>query len=125
MKSVDKLLSHLPQRSPNTLEENLKKALTELLVLKLLSQREYYIGDLSAEIAKRSNKALNIVFPYAAIYRIRRAGYIAESDKQSAPDGRLRQYYKITERGLEYFKQLHSVYQQFITGANNILNAED
>ena len=30
-----------------TLEENLKKALTELLILHLLSTREYFIGELT------------------------------------------------------------------------------
>ena len=86
-------------RSPDTLEENLKKALTEPLVLFLLSQREYYIGELTSVIQEKSGGALNIVFPYAAIYRMSRNGHITESQKWIAPDGRLRQYYAITDQG--------------------------
>lgn len=35
------------RQSAVSLEENLKKAITELLILQLLSQREYYIGEIT------------------------------------------------------------------------------
>ena len=101
-------------RSPDTLEENLKKALTEPLVLFLLSQREYYIGELTAVIQEKSGGALNIVFPYAAIY---------ESQKRTAPDGRLRQYYTITEQGRAYLSGLLDTYRRFSRGVSDILSS--
>ncbi len=104
-----------------TLEENLKKALTELLVLFLLSRREYYIGELTNAISDRSSGALTVVFPYAAIYRMTRGGYITESDKRAAPDGRLRQYYKITEEGRTYLEGLLSTYHRFSRAVDDIL----
>ena len=42
------------QRSPVSLEDNLKKALTELLILYLLSQREHYIGELTDEMREKA-----------------------------------------------------------------------
>lgn len=110
-------------RSPDTLEENLKKALTETLVLFLLSQREYYIGELTAVIQEKSGGALNIVFPYAAIYRMSRGGYITESQKRIAPDGRLRQYYTITEQGRIYLSGLLDTYRRFSRGVSDILSS--
>ena len=110
-------------RSPDTLEENLKKALTEPLVLFLLSQREYYIGELTAVIQEKSGGALNIVFPYAAIYRMSRGGYITESQKRIAPDGRLRQYYTITEQGRAYLSGLLDTYRRFSRGVSDILSS--
>lgn len=110
-------------RSPDTLEENLKKALTETLVLFLLSQREYYIGELTAVIQEKSGGALNIVFPYAAIYRMSRGGYITESQKRIAPDGRLRQYYTITEQGRAYLSGLLDTYRRFSRGVSDILSS--
>ena len=107
---------------PTSLEDNLKKALTELLVLRLLSLREYYIGELTAVIKDRSDGALAIVFPYGAIYRMTRSGYITESKKRNAPDGRLRQYYTITQMGRDYLDQLMEVYTRFDRGVENILN---
>ena len=105
-----------------SLEDNLKKALTELLVLTLLSQKEHYIGELTAHIKEKSGGAMVIVFPYGAIYRMTRSGYIAESKKRNAPDGRLRQYYTITDQGRQYLEQLKKEYDRFNQGVSAILN---
>lgn len=110
---------------PSSLEDNLKKALTELLVLKLLSTREYYIGELTSEIKEKSGGALVIVFPYGAIYRMTRSGYIAEGKKRNAPDGRLRQYYTITEMGRAYLTQLMAEYARVAEGVDNVLHSPD
>jgi len=107
-----------------SLEDNLKKALTEMLVLKLLSQREYYIGELTAQIKQKSAGALVIVFPYGAIYRMTRCGYIAESKKRNAPDGRLRQFYVITDQGKAYLAQLLEEYQNFSQGVQKVLDSQ-
>ena len=112
------------ERSASLLEENLKKAVTEYLILSLLSEQERFIGEISYEIDGRSKGAVHIEFPYASIYRISRAGYIVESSKRSAPDGRRRQYYRITEQGRRYLSQLDRVYHRFIGGVSDILQKE-
>lgn len=104
------------------LEDNLKKALTELLILHLLSENEYYIGDLANTLHERSGEVLSIVFPYSAVYRLVQGGYIFESGKRIAPDGRRRQYYSITELGRNYEEQLIATYKRFLCGVENILN---
>lgn len=102
-------------------EENLKKALTEMLLLYLLSRREYYIGELTETLKIKSAGALSIVFPYSALYRLQQAEYIAESKKRNAPDGRRRQYYTITNTGREYLLQLLQTYDMFIGGVTAVL----
>lgn len=109
------------ERTAASLEENLKKALTELLILSLLSEQESYIGALTAELEARSGGTLSIVFPYGVIYRMSRAEYITESKKRTAPDGRLRQYYRITESGRQYLQQLLDTYRRFTAGVADIL----
>lgn len=111
-------------RTPVSLEENLKKALTEFLILALLAERERYIGELTPEIEARSGGAIHIEFPYSAIYRISRAGYITECKKRIAPDGRLRQYYCITEAGSAYLGELEQIYHRFISGVFRVLQKE-
>jgi PadR family transcriptional regulator PadR len=111
-------------KNPLSLEDNLKKALTELLVLHLLSQRDYYIGELTVTLKQKSHDALNIVFPYGAIYRLQQSAYIAESQKRTAPDGRRRQYYSITPAGSAYLAQLISLYRRFIRGVDDVLSPE-
>lgn len=111
-----------PEKSPGyALEENLKKALTELMVLFLLSQKDCYIGELTAAIKKRSRDVLTIVFPYGAVYRLEQAGYIREIEKRTAPDGRRRQYLGITDRGQAHLQVLLETYRRFSQGIDDVL----
>ena len=68
---------------------------------------------------------MSIAFPYAVIYRMTKAEYIVESQKRTAPDGRLRQYYRITAAGAEYLSQLLVVYRRFTAGISDILTEVD
>jgi PadR family transcriptional regulator PadR len=119
-------IMNFPEISKNSisLEDNLKKALTELLVLHLLSRREYYIGELTTTLKERSGGSLSIVFPYGAIYRLQQSRYIAESTKRTAPDGRRRQYYTITDTGMAYLEELCRIYTRFIRGVDQVLDSE-
>lgn len=93
-----------------------------MLVLYLLSEREYYIGELTAVIREKSHRILNIVFPYAAIYRLLDEGFIQEVKKRVAPDGRRRQYYQITDTGRDYLSQLLSTYRRFTQGVADVMS---
>lgn len=109
-----------PEKMPQ-LEENLKKALTELLLLFLLARKDCYIGELTDAIRECSRGALSIVFPYGAIYRLLQSGYILEKEKRNAPDGRRRQYYQITDNGKTYLNQLLDIYDRFTAGVADVL----
>jgi len=104
-----------------TFEENLKKATTEMLLLHLLSRKPCYIGELTEQLRSTSGEILQIVFPYAAIYRLLQAGHIAETQKLIAPDGRRRQYYAITQTGLGHLQHLLATYTKFSKGVANLL----
>ncbi len=111
------------KKLPNiSLEDNLKKALTELLLLHLLCHREYYIGDLISTIAAQSGERLKLVFPYSAVYRLQRSGLIEECEKRVAPDGRRRQYFQITKQGRKHYRQLREVYDHFTLGVAQVLD---
>ena len=115
-----------PKSRPTSgLEKNLKKALTELLILFLFGEGEHYIGELSPLLEARSHGTLSIVFPYAAIYRITAAGYLKESEKKTAPDGRLRQYYAITKAGRAHLQEMLATYHQFFQGIQDILTGKE
>lgn len=110
-----------PAKRTYGMEENLKKALTELLLLQLFSEEEHYIGELSDMLEERSHGALRIVFPYAAIYRMTEAGHLMEIKRRIAPDGRRRQYYAITDQGQAHLEKLLDTYLRCIRGVNDIL----
>ena len=47
--------------------------------------------------------------------------YIQELPKRTAPDGRRRQYFGITEAGRGYFQQIWTVYHTFASGVNQLV----
>ena len=103
------------------MEENLKKALSEMLVLALLHERDYYALEMAPAIAERSNGVISITFPYAILYRMIDQQYIQEMPKRIAPDGRRRQYFRITEMGRDYFQQIWTVYKTFTSGVDRLV----
>lgn len=120
-------MTNVPERSGSVqgLEENLKKAVSEMLVLFLLNEREMYIGEIPEELERRSNGKFHIVFPYSVIYRMVKFEYIDELKKRVAPDGRKRQYYGITKKGKEYLEQLTDTFGQFMQSIELILESKD
>lgn len=106
---------------PQGMEENLKKAVTEMLLLALLGREDMYAGQLMSALEEDSGGALSIVFPYAALYRLIDNKYICEAYKKIAPDGRRRQYYQITDAGRAYLGELQGVYRRVIGGVDRIL----
>ena len=85
-----------PEKS--ALIENLKKGITEMLVLNALDIRPMYIYELIQEVHVDVPEKCRIAYPDAAFYRLIEAKYITEAGKKNADD-RLRTYYKITEKG--------------------------
>lgn len=107
------------------MEDNLKKAVTEMVVLSLLNREDMYAGQITQAIEDRSGGGVNIVFPYSALYRLISAGYIWEAYKNTAPDGRRRQYYQITDEGREHLAELQEVYERFTGGVDVLLRGGD
>lgn len=107
------------------MEDNLKKAVTEMLVLTLLSQEDMYAAQITQALEGRSHAALSIQFPYSVLYRLISFGYIVEGYKKIAPDGRRRQYYQITPEGLAHKEKLVEFYQKFSGGVELVLREGD
>lgn len=106
------------------MEDNLKKSVTEMLVLLLLRERDMYAGEISSELRRRSGGRCGIVFPYSTLYRMLDYGYLSERlPKRVAPDGRRRQYYGITESGSAYLDSLLDCYQRFTGGVDALLQS--
>jgi len=106
-----------------TMEEYLKKAVTEMLVLYLLSREDHYIGEIAELIRKMSRDTLHMVFPYAAVYRMETNGYIQLSGKRIAPDGRSRQYYRITPAGKQQLEEQIKTFHHVYFGVEQVLSS--
>ena len=103
------------------MEDNLKRAVTEMLVLTLLSREDMHASQITQSIKQKSGNTLSLVSPYMLFYRLIESGYILEAYKKTAPDGRRRQYYQITEAGVKYLAELLTVYYRITNGVALLL----
>jgi PadR family transcriptional regulator PadR len=83
------------------IERELMRGAGPVAVLKLLQQREMYGYELIEALAKRSDGvlALGQSTLYPMLYNLEAKGWI-EGFTQTAPSGRVRKYYKLTDVGL-------------------------
>ena len=107
--------------SAQGLEENLKKAVAEMLVLSLLSREDMHAPQIIRSLEEESGRALTMTSPYMLLYRLIEKEYILEAYKKIAPDGRRRQYYQITEEGRGYLEALKAVYRRVSAGVDQLL----
>ena len=106
------------------MEDNLKRAVTEMLVLTLLNREDLSAVQIMQRIEEETGHAIGLVSPYMLFYRLIEDGCILEAYKKTAPDGRRRQYYQITEEGRRYLKDLIARYNDFIAGVTLLLKEE-
>lgn len=101
------------------LTENLKKGVTEMLVLSLLDVRPMNIHEILRMLDEKSNAVCKISYPYAIIYRLSNSRYIRDCGKLVADD-RLRSYYEITDSGRAHLDQMKEEYRAFIAGVESV-----
>lgn len=103
------------------LTENLKKGLTELLVLSCLNKRPMHIYEILKLLDEKSDSICRIAYPYAVIYRLQNNDFITDDGKRIS-DNRLRAYYKITQKGKERLQNMQQEYTQFVGGIKLVLD---
>lgn len=100
--------------------ENIKKGMTELLILTILEQGDTNIYDILKKLDSFSDGACSISYPYAAIYRLLDRSYIVECGKQ-VNENRRRQYYHMTKSGKVYLTEMKSEYEHFMRGVSKLM----
>lgn len=107
----------------NDIEENLKRGILEMLILKMLSQEDMYGYQMINEMNIRGKGMINIKEGslYGPLYRLIGKNYISEN-KVLAGKRRIRVYYHIELLGVEYLNTMIDVYSKVIDGVNLIMN---
>lgn len=101
------------------LTENMKKGLTEYLLLQCLSARPMTIYELVSILDEKSDGICKICYPYASIYRLLGADCIVEVGKCYS-DNRKRAYYRITDAGKARLAQMTTEFDRFLVGMGMI-----
>ena len=100
--------------------ENLKKALTDMLILTFLSKKDMTIYELLRILDNQSNGVCRIQYPYGVINRMSDRGYIEIACK-AVSDDRRRIHYRITDIGRDYLEKITGEYKDFLAGMNMIM----
>ena len=99
--------------------DNLKKGLTEYLLLQCLAARPMAIYEIVAVLDEKSGGVCKICYPYATIYRLLDSGCIAEMGKHFA-DNRRRAFYRITDAGKARLEKMKVELDDFLLGMRGI-----
>lgn len=101
---------------------NFKRGTAEMLLLSLLTQRDWYAYELSGELKRLSRNLFDIQGPslYTILYRMQSRGFVST---WTEPHGkRSRIYYHLLPGGREYLKLITKEYLAISNGIKEILS---
>lgn len=105
------------------ISDNLKRGVTELVLLALLSERDMYGYEMAQALRERSAEKfiLQETSMYPALYRLQDGGYITARE-ELVGKRRKRTYYHLEPKGETYFRQSLAEYFGVQEGIQAILN---
>ena len=105
-------------------EKSLVSGSTAMLVLSLLSDGDKYGYEMVLELARRSNNAFELKEGtlYPLLHALEKAGEV-RAYAQTAPSGRERRYYALTERGRGRLAEKTEEWNYFAESVNAVLRA--
>lgn len=98
-----------------SLQDQIRKGSSEILVLALLVEQPMYGYQISQELAKRSDGYFELKegLLYPTLHRMKQDGLVT-SEWQKAGEARRRKYYSITSLGREQLAQQSAEWQLFM-----------
>lgn len=104
-------------------EQQMKKGVLEMLVLKLLTEHEKYGYQLISELKEKSNGTFTLKEGtlYPILYRLEDEKLV--ESRWSEPKGKevSRKYYEITEMGREVLQELKNLWSEFSANVSGIM----
>jgi len=107
------------------LKETYKKGFVELILLKLLSEGEYYGYELVQTVEERSGGVVEIPEGslYPTLYKMAERGWI-EGDKRPSGKRQMRIYYHLTEVGEARLAEMLQEFHNFQEGMRRVMYPE-
>lgn len=109
-----------------TMTSNLKKAVIEMLILKLLSEGDMYGYQITQELRKRSNGFFVLLegSMYPILYRLTDSQCITFYEKQTGIRQK-RIYYHMEPKGLERLRNMLAEYHRNLETIEFLLNSRE
>ena len=107
----------------DSIDENVRLGIVELLILHMLSERDMYGYEIKEELAVRTNNAFLIKEGslYGPLYRMQSRGIIT-SRKEMVVNKRFRMYYMLTDHGREYLEYGKEQMKIVFAGVESLLS---
>jgi PadR family transcriptional regulator PadR len=108
------------------IDRELKRGTLEMVLLKLLSERQMYGYELVSTLEKRGGDQFQIKEGtlYPVLYRLENDGFV-ESRWETLERGVPRKYYRLTQAGTGELEALTQEWQAFSAAVNRLLGKED
>lgn len=109
-----------------SISDNLKRGVSELVLLGLLSEHDMYGYEMAQTLRERSKDKfiLQETSMYPTLYRLQDGGYISARE-ELVGKRRKRTYYHLEPKGKTYFQQSLAEYLSVQEGIRAILNLEN
>ena len=95
-----------------TIKENFRYGITDMLILKLLTEEDKYVYQITRDLEEKSNGVFKVskVSLYIPLNRMAQRHFVEEY-KMPIKGGRYRKYYRITETGRNYLNFMEKEYR--------------
>lgn len=109
-----------------TFNKELKRGTLEMVLLRLISERQMYGYELASTLERKGGSLFRIKEGtlYPILYRLERAGYI-ESRWETLERGVPRKYYRLTEPGKRYMRSRLAEWKEFTTAIERLLEGNE
>jgi PadR family transcriptional regulator PadR len=101
---------------------DLRSSQLDMLILRLLTEADFYRYELIAELNERSNGVFSLQGGslYPVLERLEKKGWV-NSYEAIAGAGRMRQYYHLTDEGKTTLHQLKEKWDRYSEAVNRIM----
>lgn len=113
------------EKNVQNFETQFKKSTTQLLILHLLNIREMYAYEFISETLKLTDNVYKMPLLYHIMNKLETDGFIEKSRREISDNNRVRIYYRITEKGIQYLNEITETYSRLSQSVNSILFGEE
>jgi PadR family transcriptional regulator len=108
-----------------TFDKELKRGTLEMILLRLISERQMYGYELAATLEKRGGSLFRLKEGtlYPVLYRMEKAGNI-EARWETLERGVPRKYYRLTKTGVKFLEARIAEWKEFTAAIERLMEKE-
>lgn len=108
----------------NRYEQQMKKGVLDMLIMKLLEQQEKYGYQLIQELKQKSRGTLTLKEGtlYPALYRLEEEGWIQSRWSEANAKEAAKKYYRLTAEGKQTLEEMFLIWKDFSCSVEEIMH---